>query len=157
MTLSKSSLQSIPTSYATVSLGTPDDPLPQKLQAIASAGFNAIELGFPDLLSFANSKLSTEVSNYDFDDLCTAGEEVRKLCEELGLKILVLQPFANFEGWEEGSEGRRDAWRRVEGWVRVMRAVGTDMLQVRFVGFGVPNAYSIQRLLSSANADRTLY
>lgn len=131
MTLSKSSLQSVPTSYATVSLGTPDDPLPKKLQAIASAGFDAIELGFPDLLSFANSKLSKEVSNYDFDDLCAVGEHVRKLCEDLGLKILILQPFGNFEGWEEGSEGKKDALRRVEGWIRIMQAVGTDMLQVR--------------------------
>lgn len=132
MSLTKSSLQSIPTSYATVSLGTPSDPLPQKLRAIASAGFDAIELGFPDLLSFANSRSEKEVGNYDYDDLCLAAEEVRKLCGELGLKVLVLQPFANWEGWAEGSEGKKDAERRADGWVRIMKAVGTDMLQVRY-------------------------
>lgn len=131
MPLTKSSLQSIPTSYATVSLGTPSDPLPQKLKAIASAGFDAIELGFPDLLSFASSRSDKAIENYDYDGLCEAGEEVRKVCAELGLKVLVLQPFANWEGWAEGSEGRQDAERRAEGWMRIMKAVGTDMLQVR--------------------------
>ncbi|KAI4124938.1 MAG: hypothetical protein LQ347_005541, partial [Umbilicaria vellea] len=92
--------------------------------------FDAIELGFPDLLSFANSRSDKEVANYDYDELCEAGEEIRKLCAKLGLKVLVLQPFANWEGWADGSEGRKDAGRRAEGWVRIMKAVGTDMLQV---------------------------
>ena len=130
MAITKSSLSTIPTSFATVSIGTPSDPLPSKLRAIASAKFSAIELGFPDLLSFASSHLGKEVGPYDYDDLCIAGQEVKKLCEEVGLKVLVLQPFANFEGWPEGSKEREDAFRRAKGWIRIMQAVGTDMLQV---------------------------
>lgn len=42
----------------------------------------------------------------------------------------MLQPFANFEGWPEGSAGRHDALSRARGWIRIMRAAGTDMLQV---------------------------
>jgi sugar phosphate isomerase/epimerase len=42
----------------------------------------------------------------------------------------VLQPFANFEGWSEGSVERAMAWKRAEGWMRIMEAAGTDMLQV---------------------------
>ena len=130
MAIPTSSTTQIPSCFASVSLGFPTTPLPAKLAAISAAGFQALELGFPDLLSFASAHLGKDVGPYDFDDLCTAGEEVKRLCERFGLKVLVLQPFSNFEGWAEGSEGREDAFRRAKGWVRVMEAVGTDMLQV---------------------------
>ncbi|KAL8686729.1 MAG: hypothetical protein Q9218_006906 [Villophora microphyllina] len=130
MSISKSSLTSIPTCYATVSIGTPTTPLPQKLSAIAGAGFQGIELGFPDLLSFASQHHDREIKPQDFDALCDAGKEVAELCQKNGLKVVMLQPFANFEGWKEGSEEREDAFRRAKGWIRIMQAVGTDMLQV---------------------------
>jgi tryptophan synthase alpha subunit len=47
MSISRSSLDSIPTSFATLSVGTPDDSLENKLKAISNAGFQGIELGFP--------------------------------------------------------------------------------------------------------------
>lgn len=133
MSISRSSLSSIPTSFATVSLGTPDDPLPSKLQIIASAGFQAIELGFPDLLSFASSYHKKTIEENDYTNLCSAGVEVKKLCEQYGLKISMLQPFANFEGWPEGSEERHEAFGRAQGWIGIMDAVGTEMLQVGII------------------------
>jgi sugar phosphate isomerase/epimerase len=121
----------IPTCYASCSIGhKPEHDLPAKLKAISQAGFDAIELSMPDLLSFANEKLKKEVGPKDYDDLCQVGPEVRKLCQELGLKILILQPFANFEGWKKGSVEASDAIERAKGWVRIMESVGTDMLQV---------------------------
>ncbi|KAI4119156.1 MAG: hypothetical protein LQ338_007314 [Usnochroma carphineum] len=126
----QASLSSIPTCYATVSIGTPNTPLDQKLEAIAAAGFQGIELGFPDLLSFASKRQNKDVQPQDFDILCDAAGEVRQLVEKNGLKTVMLQPFSNFEGWEEGSEGREDAFRRAKGWIRIMEAAGTDMLQV---------------------------
>ncbi|KAL8977119.1 MAG: hypothetical protein Q9205_007011 [Flavoplaca limonia] len=130
MTILKSSLTSIPTCYATVSIGTPTTPLDQKLAAIASAGFQGIELGFPDLLSYASQTYNKDVDAQDFDTLCEAGRNVCTMCQEAGLKIVMLQPFSNFEGWPEGSEGREDAFRRAKGWIQIMQAVGTNMLQV---------------------------
>jgi sugar phosphate isomerase/epimerase len=55
MPISRFSLDSIPVSIATVSVGTPDDPLEEKLKAISHASFQGIELGFPDLQSFAST------------------------------------------------------------------------------------------------------
>lgn len=130
MASSASSFDSIPTCYATVSIGTPDTPLDKKLEAIAGAGFQGIELGFPDLLSFASKSQNKEVQAQDFDTLCDVGREVKQLVEKNGLRIVMLQPFSNFEGWDEGSDGREDAFRRAKGWIRIMEAVGTDMLQV---------------------------
>lgn len=98
-----SGLNSIPTCYATVSIGfNHPHSLVDKLEAISSAGFDAIELGFPDLLGFSKEFLGRDVQEDDYDSLCEAGEEVQRLCKVKKLKILVLQPFFNFEGWEEG-------------------------------------------------------
>ena len=121
----------IPTCYASCSIGTkPEHDLPAKLKAISAAGFDAIELSLPDLLSFAKSYLKKDGSNYDYPELCEAGEKVKQLCEECNLKILILQPFANFEGWPDGSSEKENAWKRANGWIQIMEAVGTDMLQV---------------------------
>ena len=130
MSISLDSLASVPTCYATVSIGTSKHPLNQKLEAIAGAGFQGIELGFPDLLSFASSKLSRDVEAHDFDALCHAAVYVKEICEKLGLKIVMLQPFSNFEGWKPRSVERDDAFKRARGWIRIMGALGTDMLQV---------------------------
>jgi sugar phosphate isomerase/epimerase len=135
MSISRTSLNAIPLSFASVSVGTPGDPLEEKLKAISSAGFHAIELGFPDLLSFAHSFHEKEIREDDYGNLCVAGSEVKKLCERYGLEIMMLQPFSNFEGWEKGSREREDAFARARGWIRIMRAVGTDMLQVIYFLF----------------------
>ena len=130
MSVSKDSLSSIPTCYATVSVGTPKHSLEGKLKAIAGAGFQGIELGFPDLLSFASKNLGRDVGPQEFDILCNSGLEVKRICTELGLRIVMLQPFSNFEGWKPQSAERKDAFKRAKGWIRIMEAVGTDMLQV---------------------------
>ncbi|ESZ96275.1 putative 3-dehydroshikimate dehydratase [Sclerotinia borealis F-4128] len=131
MTISSSSLLQIPASFASVSLGTPSTPLSSKLSAISSSGFTSIELGFPDLLSFTRTYHNNQaIPSTDYDSLCIAGIEVHKLCLQHNLGIMMLQPFSNFEGWPEGSEERKDAFERARGWIRIMGAVGTDMLQV---------------------------
>ena len=130
MSPSRASLSSIPTSYATVSVGTPQHPLDQKLEAIAAAGFQGIELGFPDLLNFASHHHQREVGNYDYDALCNTAKSVKDICAALKLKVVMLQPFANFEGWPVDSDKRKDAFTRAKGWIQIMRAVGCEMLQV---------------------------
>lgn len=131
MTLQLSSLQTLPVSYATCSIGCKDEhTLPKKLDAISMAGFAAIELSMPDILSFASQHLRKEVGPYDYDDLVTASQAIKVMCDDKGLKVLMLQPFSNFEGWPKGSEEREDAFRRAKGWIKIMEAAGTDMLQV---------------------------
>ncbi|KAI9745730.1 MAG: hypothetical protein M1818_001266 [Claussenomyces sp. TS43310] len=130
MAISRQSLDSIPTSFASVSVGTPDDPLPQKLEAISAAGFRAIELGLPDLVSFASAFHKKDVQQNDYESLCSAGTEVAKICTANKLSIMMLQPFGSFEGWPKGSKERADAFGRARGWIKIMQAVGTDMLQV---------------------------
>ncbi|KZL64212.1 xylose isomerase-like tim barrel [Colletotrichum incanum] len=120
-----------PLSFASCSIGLPRHTLEQKLDAISAAGFNGIELSFPDLQSFASRHLNKgDIADDDYASLCDAGKLVRELCEQKKLQIMVLQPFANFEGWPKGSKEREDAFQRAKGWMDIMSAVGTDMLQV---------------------------
>jgi len=132
MSVSASSLKNIPVAFASCSIGCKEEhTLPKRLDAIAKAGFQAIELSMPDLVSFASMHLKKDVGPYDFDDLYSAAKVVKAQCDAKGLKILILQPFSNFEGWKEGSKEREDAWTRVNGWIKIMQGAGTDMLQVR--------------------------
>ena len=126
------SLHAIPVSYATCSLGSPSNPPPllDRLHAISVAGFAAVELSFPDILSYGQTLLGHEVDPKNYDELCKVATAIKDECDKRSLGIMMLQPFANFEGWPEGSDGRKDAFERARGWIRIMRACGTDMLQV---------------------------
>ncbi|KAI0403110.1 3-dehydroshikimate dehydratase [Xylaria palmicola] len=108
----------VPTSYATCSIGhSAAHTLPEKLKAIASAGFDGIELSMPDILAYGRELDGEAPDARDYDRLAALAGAVRSLAAAHGLAILMLQPFANFEGW-------------AEGWVRVAAAAGADMLQV---------------------------
>lgn len=125
----------IPSCYASCSIGHDDSKhtLTRKLAAIANAGFEAIELSMPDILAYGKeiSETKSDIDPKDYATLRSVGKEIHKLTEQNGLKILILQPFANFEGWPKDSEERKDAFDRAIGWSGIMEAVGTDMLQVR--------------------------
>ncbi len=73
-------------SIATVSLiGT----LPEKIDTIAAAGFDAIERFEPDFTHFAG-----------------AARDLRALCDERGLAIELFQPFRDFKGMPEAQHRR---------------------------------------------------
>ncbi|KAF2149795.1 putative 4-hydroxyphenylpyruvate dioxygenase [Myriangium duriaei CBS 260.36] len=131
-TLSLSSLSSIPVSFASCSLSShPSHTLPAKLRALSSAGFTGIELSMPDLLSHASSLNSNrEIPPDDYPTLCSAAKDVAALCAELGLEIMLLQPFANFEAWPPQSKERKEAFERAEGWISILQASGCKTLQV---------------------------
>ncbi|KAK7962901.1 uncharacterized protein PG986_003726 [Apiospora aurea] len=121
----------VPTSYATCSIGYQEShTLPLKLKAIADAGFDAVELSMPDILAYGKMLNGSEPDPKDYDALVEVGHAVKAQMVEHGLKVMMLQPFANFEGWPRGSTERADAFERARGWIRVMEAVGTDLLQV---------------------------
>ncbi|MCV0425130.1 MAG: sugar phosphate isomerase/epimerase and 4-hydroxyphenylpyruvate domain-containing protein [Roseibium sp.] len=83
--------------------------LPSKLKAIASAGFQSVELHDPDFTSFHGS--ANEISN---------------IVEELGLSIALLKPFHDLEGQPD----QQSAFDRLEVKFDLMEAVGADLLLV---------------------------
>lgn len=95
-------------SIATVSLsGT----LPEKLEAIAAAGFDGVEIFENDLLYYAGSP-----------------RDIRQMCADLGIAITLFQPFRDFEGC------RRDRLEknldRAERKFDLMQELGTDLVLV---------------------------
>ena len=84
----------------------------------------------PDILAYGKKISGKDIDPKDYGMLKQVGLDIRRLCEKHRLDILMLQPFANFEGWPKGSEERIDAFERAAGWSQIMEAVGTDMLQV---------------------------
>ena len=96
------------TSIATVSLsGT----LGEKLEAIAAAKFDAVEIFENDLVTFSGTPA-----------------DVRDACRELGLDIVTLQPFRDFEGMPPGQRER--AFARAERKFDVMQELGCDLLMI---------------------------
>ena len=92
-------LARVPLSYATASAGMhPSHTLPQKLQAIAAAGFKCVEIAFPDLEALALSVFNgyyrqiDEKGEGDVSKLVDTAVEVNKICGELGLKVLTVMP-----------------------------------------------------------------
>ena len=103
------------TSIATVSLS---GGLAEKLEAIAAAGFHAVEIFENDLLSFDGTP-----------------KDVGKRIAELGLKTIALQPFRDFEGMPEPQRAR--TFDRAERKFDVMQELGmrhVARLQQRVAG-----------------------
>jgi 4-hydroxyphenylpyruvate dioxygenase len=101
-------LAHLPRSIATVSLsGT----LPEKLDAAATIGFDAVEIFENDLLTFDGSPA-----------------EVRRIAADLGIAIVLYQPFRDFEAMPEPQRARN--LDRAERKFDVMQALGTDLVLV---------------------------
>ncbi|CAG9992105.1 unnamed protein product [Clonostachys byssicola] len=124
------SVLEIPVAFASCSIGLPKHTLHEKIEAIAQSGFKGVEISFPDIQSFGHRHLGFEINEHDYTSLCKAATAIGELCRRHDIKVLVLQPFSNFEGWPKGSQERRDAFARARGWIDIMTALGTDMLQV---------------------------
>jgi 4-hydroxyphenylpyruvate dioxygenase len=95
-------------SIATVSLsGT----LPEKLEAIAAAGFDGVEIFENDLLYYDGSP-----------------REIKQMCADLGIAITLFQPFRDFEGCRRDRLSRN--LERAERKFDLMQELGTDLVLV---------------------------
>ncbi len=96
------------TSIATVSIS---GDLREKLEAIAAAGFDGVEIFENDFLAYDRSP-----------------REVGQMVADLGLTITLFQPFRDFEGLPEPQ--RRQAFERAERKFELMGKLGTDLILV---------------------------
>ena len=96
------------TSIATVSLS---GSLGEKLEAIAAAKFDAVEIFENDLVTFNGTP-----------------SDVRRAVKSLGLDILTLQPFRDFEGMPDAQRER--AFARAERKFDVLKELGCDLLMI---------------------------
>jgi 4-hydroxyphenylpyruvate dioxygenase len=96
------------TSIATVSIS---GELPDKLDAIARAGFDGVEIFENDFLAFDGSPA-----------------DVGRMVRDHGLEITLFQPFRDFEGMPEPHRTR--TFDRAERKFDVMQELGTDLVLV---------------------------
>ena len=96
------------TSIATVSIS---GELPDKLAAIAAAGFDGVEIFENDFLAFDGSPA-----------------DVGRMVRDHGLEITLFQPFRDFEGMPEPHRSR--TFDRAERKFDVMQQLGTELLLV---------------------------
>lgn len=85
--------------------------LPEKLEAIAAAGFKAVEIFETDLIAFPGSP-----------------QEVRKRCDDLGLAVVTCQPFRDFEGMPPDRHRRN--LERAQRKFDLLDQLGSDLLFV---------------------------
>ncbi len=96
------------TSIATVCVS---GNLQEKLEAIAAAGFKAVEIFENDLIAYPGSP-----------------RDVRKMCADLGLRIVTCQPFRDFEGMPDAR--RQRTFDRAERKFDLLQELGSDLLFV---------------------------
>ncbi|MFP9138985.1 bifunctional sugar phosphate isomerase/epimerase/4-hydroxyphenylpyruvate dioxygenase family protein [Devosia sp. XGJD_8] len=96
------------TSIATVSIS---GDLREKLEAIAAAGFDGVEIFENDFLAYDRSPA-----------------DVRRMVADLGLEITLFQPFRDFEGLPEPQ--RRQAFDRAERKFDLMAELGAPLMLV---------------------------
>ncbi|MGI9449043.1 MAG: bifunctional sugar phosphate isomerase/epimerase/4-hydroxyphenylpyruvate dioxygenase family protein [Geminicoccaceae bacterium] len=96
------------TSIATVSIS---GDLPEKLAAIAAAGFDGIEIFEQDFIAHDGSP-----------------RDVGRLVRDHGLEIMLYQPFRDFEGLPEPDRTR--ALDRAERKFNLMEELGTDLILI---------------------------
>ncbi len=96
------------TSIATVSIS---GELPEKLAAIARAGFDGVEIFENDFLAFDGSPA-----------------DVGRMVRDFGLEITLFQPFRDFEGMPEPHRSR--TFDRAERKFDIMQQLGTDLVLV---------------------------
>ncbi|MBW9089448.1 sugar phosphate isomerase/epimerase and 4-hydroxyphenylpyruvate domain-containing protein [Rhizobium wenxiniae] len=96
------------TSIATVSIS---GDFPEKLAAIAAAGFDGVEIFENDFLAFDGSPA-----------------DVGRMVSDHGLEITLFQPFRDFEGMPEPLRSR--TFDRAERKFDIMQQLGTDLVLV---------------------------
>ena len=61
----------------------------------------------PDIIAYGKMLNGQEPDPKDYNALVEIGKQIKAQTTEHGLKILMLQPFPNFEGWSKGSKERK--------------------------------------------------
>ncbi|KAK6909912.1 hypothetical protein L486_00436 [Kwoniella mangroviensis CBS 10435] len=146
MTASK--LDSFRFGVAAASLGMhPSHTLEQKFAALRNAGFKYTEVGFagyidwlrqeiPDLPDSTCPEAWGEGGEPDPSDdelweaMYKKADDLVALAAKYDLKVLMLQPLNQYEGWPQGSEREEWAWRKAQRWLILCSKIGVEQIQV---------------------------
>ncbi|KIR34912.1 hypothetical protein I352_02167 [Cryptococcus deuterogattii MMRL2647] len=133
---------------ATASLSMrPEDTIERKFTALQAAGFKNCELGFSGYMEWVRQQRPDLPPSTAPHEWAEAGEpdpsdeEIWKalfdhvpamlsLAKSYDIKILMLQPLNQFEGWAAGSKRADWCRRKAERWMPLCSALGVEQIQV---------------------------
>ncbi|KFA61440.1 hypothetical protein S40285_03453 [Stachybotrys chlorohalonatus IBT 40285] len=117
---------------ATMSLGKAGmHPLNKKLEAAALQGFCGIELFWDDLVAY-DDEMHRQMGNepgVKAHGLLRTSAGLRKFCDNLGLQVVSLQPFRNYDGITS-PELHEERIREFKDWLAVAQALGAGVIGV---------------------------
>ncbi|CAJ2508601.1 Uu.00g136270.m01.CDS01 [Anthostomella pinea] len=101
--------------------------LDDKLKQAADKGFKGIELFYEDL-EYAAKGISKNNSPSS-EDLKAAAAYIHQLCQDLGLTILSLQPFGNYDGLLDRAQHDRMI-EKLKFWFELAKVLRTDAIGI---------------------------
>ncbi|EXJ73829.1 uncharacterized protein A1O5_03591 [Cladophialophora psammophila CBS 110553] len=111
---------------ASLSLGDPNvHDISTRLRAAAQNGFRGIEVIDTDV-DAAAEKLPAGLT---YENRLEAAKNIRRLCDELGLTVIVFQPFRQYEGLLDRKQ-HEAMIEKLRLWFDIVKILGSDMIQV---------------------------
>lgn len=96
-----------------------------KLTAASRAGFEGIELYWDDLTAFT----AATFGDAGPEAVRGASDMVRMVCDQLGVEVVSLQPFRDFDGMGEGEE-KEERVSEFQVWLSCAARLGAPMIGV---------------------------
>ena len=122
---------------ATISLGSAyAHDIRSKLRACSEAGFKGIEMFYNDLATSGHAEV----------DAKETAQVVRGVCNELGLRVINLQPFRDYEGLISAQQ-HREKIEELKGWLALCKILGTDLI-------GVPSNFVADPSITSGDSTK---
>jgi 4-hydroxyphenylpyruvate dioxygenase len=114
---------------ATISLGTPGvHSIESIIKATAKAGLQGIEICYNNLYYHAKS-ISNSDDEPTQEQLVNAAKDIARRCSESKLTIIVLQPFASYDGLLD-SELHTQMVSKFKCWLELAQALGCEIIQI---------------------------
>jgi 4-hydroxyphenylpyruvate dioxygenase len=108
--------------------------LEHKFKQASTAGFRGVEIFYEDLEYFARALPGFENTRdgkepLSPNQLVAAATEIRKLCADLNLEIVGLQPFLFYEGLLDRAEHAKRI-EKLNVWFEIVDALDVDIIQI---------------------------
>lgn len=115
---------------ATISLGAPGvHSIISILRAAAAAGIRGVEIFYNHLALHASTVKGLPLEDISHSSLLQAAQSIRDECDRLGLAIITLQPFAQYDGLLDKAQHEAKV-RKFAFWIEAAHVLGCDIIQV---------------------------